>query len=404
MQFEKYLLLILIFFNLLSGQNNFPIVLIHGFMGWGSDEMGDYHYWGGKSDLKEDLENDGYTVIELSVGAVSSNWDRAIEAYYQLKGGQVDYGKGHSNKYGLVQKPKGKKYNGIYPQWDESNPIHIIGHSMGGQTARMLNYLLTHEIYEDEINGIKEESYFLGGIQTNLIRSITSISTPHDGTTLANITVKIIPFIQYFVGVAGLVGSDYFNFDLEQWNFHRLKEETWSSYIKRMRKHPAWNSKNMSAWDLSLDGAKELNDFLQASPDIYYFSIVTSTTKIKDQSNFHNPLPKTPLLTRSRAKLMGSRPGYWNDGTPTDSTWYENDGVVNTTSMYGPSTGSNGSDPITEYDESELLIPGQWYYIKTPNMDHWSVIGHDFNSTDRISRGKTLIIDHVSRLNALPSK
>ena len=41
-----------------------------------------------------------------------------------------------------MQKPAKKKYQGLYPQWSAKNPIHIIGHSMGGQTARMLDYLL----------------------------------------------------------------------------------------------------------------------------------------------------------------------------------------------------------------------------------------------------------------------
>ena len=31
--------------------------------------------------------NEGFNIIEVSVGPVSSNWERAIEVYYQLKGG-----------------------------------------------------------------------------------------------------------------------------------------------------------------------------------------------------------------------------------------------------------------------------------------------------------------------------
>ena len=46
-----------------------------------------------------------------------------------------------------------------------------------------------------------------------------------------------------------------------------------------MKQHSAWKTKNISSWDLSLDGAKELNNRLQASADVYYFSIVTSTTE-----------------------------------------------------------------------------------------------------------------------------
>ena len=106
-------------------------------MGWGQNEMGGYHYWGGKTDYVKMLEMDGHVVFVVSVGPVSSNWERAIEVYYQLKGGQVDYGRNHSEKFNIIQKPKGKSYEAMYPEWDENHPIHIIGHSMGGQTARM---------------------------------------------------------------------------------------------------------------------------------------------------------------------------------------------------------------------------------------------------------------------------
>ncbi len=400
-----HIFFILVFLCFLNAKNDYPIVLIHGFMGWGPDEMGKYNYWGGKQDFVKILRDEDYTVFEVSVGPVSSNWERAIEVYYQLKGGQVDYGKAHSKKYNIIQKPIGKKYNGLYPEWNASNPVHIIAHSMGGQTARMLNYLLSQEIYVDENLGLAEESMLLGKIQPNLIKSITSISTPHDGTTLTDITLKVLPFLQYFVGVAGLIGTSFFDFDLEQWGFYRKENEPWSEYINRMRIHPAWDTKNISAWDLSLDGAKELNSFLQASPDIYYFSWVTSTTDIKDGSNLHIPLVDTPLLIRSRAKLIGSRSGYWNDGTPTDSTWYENDGIVNTISMYGPSTGPNGPDPIIEYEDNELLIPGQWYWKKFKGTDHWSIIGHpNIKNEIELEKSKKYLLDHVTMLRLLPSK
>ena len=401
MKHAWYVLYFLISLSFLKAQNDFPIVLIHGFMGWGPDEMGSYSYWGGKNDFVKDLEKQGHVVFELSVGPVSSNWERAIEVYYQLKGGQVDYGKKHADKYGIIQKPDGKHFEAVYPEWSYNNPIHIISHSMGGQTARMLNYLLTQEFYEDNNYQVKELSLLLGQSQEGMIKSITTIATPHDGTTLTSLTVKIIPFIQYFVGVAGLVGTDFYNFDLDQWGFKRQENEAWFQYVNRMREHPAWKTKNISAWDLSLSGAKELNGFLQASPDIYYFSFVTTTTLLDDGTGLHTTLPDTPLLIRSRAKLMGSRPGYWPDGSPTDSSWYENDGVVNTVSMYGPTTGANGADPFVEYEKNELLIPGQWYWIKVNDMDHWSMLGH-FKSAGRTDKGKIHILNHAKRLNRLP--
>ena len=88
----KKIFFLLLFINFSFAQNKYPIVLIHGFFGWGNDEMGDYRYWGGKRDIQKILEENGFEVINVSVGPISSNWDRAIEVYHQLKGGQVDYG------------------------------------------------------------------------------------------------------------------------------------------------------------------------------------------------------------------------------------------------------------------------------------------------------------------------
>jgi triacylglycerol lipase len=365
--------------------------------------MGSYSYWGGKNNYVKMFEDKGYEVFEISVGPVSSNYERAIEMYYQLKGGQVDYGKRHSQKYKIIQKPLEKKYQGLYPEWSEEKPIHIIGHSMGGQTARMLDHLLSQELYEDQRGLIKEKSELLGSISKGYIRSITAISTPHNGTTLSEIVTKTIPFIQYFVGIAGVVGTDFYNFDLEQWSFKRNSKESWSSYLYRMRNHNSWKTKNISSWDLSLSGAEELNSFLQISSDIYYFSIITSTTMKKENSDFHIPVKGTSIITRTRSKIIGSRNGYWPDGNMTTSEWYENDGVVNSISMKAPVSKSNGSDASSKYDPNDLLITGQWYWMKIPGMDHWNIIGHLANK-ERKEKSKSFFISHLNRLSDLPSR
>ena len=38
--------------------------------------------------------------MEASVSAFGSNYDRAVELYYYIKGGRVDYGAAHAAKYG----------------------------------------------------------------------------------------------------------------------------------------------------------------------------------------------------------------------------------------------------------------------------------------------------------------
>ena len=88
-------------------------------------------YWGGNKSYSDMIRDGGNIVFELSVGPVSSNWDRAIEAYYQLKGGQVDYGNSHSKKYNLEQtiqkwihsNLKGRFYVGKGLHIDQTNKI-----------------------------------------------------------------------------------------------------------------------------------------------------------------------------------------------------------------------------------------------------------------------------------------
>ena len=389
------------FINILFSQNTYPIVLIHGFFGWGNDEMGSYRYWGGNKDIQKMYEKNGFKVFNVSVGPISSNWDRAVEVYYQLKGGQTDYGFEHSKRYDLIQKPSDKEYKGLYPQWDKDHPVHLIGHSMGGQTARMLQYLLETEIFENDSLNIKEKSEILGEARKGWIASITSLATPHDGSTLADIVTKTFPFVQYFIGLAGVVGTDFYDFDLSQLNINRKPNEAWSNYVQRMREHKAWETKNISSWDLSLDGAAELNGFLNASSDTYYFSYTFSATSMDKSTGYHTPNKDVFLLIRSRAKLLGSKIIFKKDGNETDSTWWENDGIVNTRSMMGPTTGQNGPDPIVSYVETDPLMQGQWYTFEPIKLDHYQSVGHMISKEKREILD-SIYINHARLLLSLP--
>ena len=168
-----------------------------------------------------------------------------------------------------------------------------------------------------------------------------------------------------------------------------------------MRDHKAWKTKNISSWDLSLSGAEELNNILELSPEIYYFSIITSTTEKKRDSQYHKPVKGTSIITRTRSKILGSRIGYWSDGRETGDDWYENDGVVNSISMIAPVSKENGPDPSSQYSKDELLISGQWYWVKIDSMDHWNIIGHLVNK-DREARSKSFFLSHLDVLKSLP--
>ena len=56
-----------------------------------------------------------------------------------------------------------------------------------------------------------------------------------------------------------------------------------------------------------------------------------------------------------------------------------------------------------EFEEAELLIPGQWYWMKLPEMDHYSIIGH-LGNNERIMRAEEYLIQHALRLRGLPTE
>ena len=108
------------------------------------------------------------------------------------------------------------------------------------------------------------------------------------------------------------------------------------------------------------------------------------------------------LILRPNARAMGKKIDYWADSKSTDSTWFENDGIVNTISMIGPTTGLNGSDPIIVYNGNEVFVPGSWYYMGKLTMDHRTLMGHGDISDMVLNSILLLLKEHVEILYALP--
>ncbi len=84
-------------------KNKYPMIFVHGMFGWGADEGIDKKlpYWGATTgNLMEFLQESGYECYSVSVGPLSSAWDRACEMYARIMGTTVDYGKAHAEKFG----------------------------------------------------------------------------------------------------------------------------------------------------------------------------------------------------------------------------------------------------------------------------------------------------------------
>ena len=100
-----------------------------------------------------------------------SSHDRACELFYYLKGGVVDYGVYHSEKY--KHSRFGTRFEkGYVPEWDEMHPIILVAHSHGGNTARMLQHLLHHQHFESHVTS------------ATWIRAIICVASPLRGCSL----------------------------------------------------------------------------------------------------------------------------------------------------------------------------------------------------------------------------
>ncbi len=364
--------------------NDYPIVMVHGLFGWGNDELYGINYWGGENSLRAILNDKGYTVFTPTIGSISSNWDRACELYAYLKGGVVDYGQAHSEKAGHCR--YGRIYPGVYPQWGTlSNngikKVHLIGHSMGGETIRVLAQLLEcGDTYEKNCSTSNISPLFLGN--NHWIDSITTIATPHDGSQEDEKQQSLEPLAHDFFAAmatnAGVIDSTNpcFDFRLDQWGLKKGAGESYKDYYKKVFSSNIWKSTNdLSIWDLSQEGAKELNSWVKAQDNIYYFSISCADTHEDPLTQHEIPnINMNPLLVKSSI-YMGRYTNFTPGEVQVDKSWWKNDGIVSVRSAIGPHEGS--IDKISLYTDINVIPNrGVWNYLgEIKNIDHIEVVG-----------------------------
>ena len=350
--------------------NTHPIVLVGGFSVWGRDEVLGYKYWGGKRDLQETLRAQGYSVFTAAPGPFSSNWDRACEIFAMLKGGRVDYGKAHAAAHGHAR--FGRTYPPLLETWGGTTPkVHLLGHSMGGQTTRLLTQLLVQgDEAERKATATEELSpLFQGGHPW--VSSVTTLATPHEGTTLTWRREGLVGPAQKLFALAASLRkrpAHFYDVKLEQWGLVREPKESSAAFLRRVFASPLWKGpRDFSAQELSPEGALDFNTRVKAQPNVYYFSWSTAKTRPDAQGRQVPRFRMTPLWQLG-SRFMGrtvASPGH----PPLDGTWFRNDGVVNTRSMAGPST-----DTIRCFEG--MPQRGEWNHMGVlEGWDHSEIIG-----------------------------
>ncbi|PTE79892.1 YSIRK-targeted triacylglycerol lipase [Staphylococcus gallinarum] len=348
-------------------KNDDPIILVHGFNGFTDDINPPIlsHYWGGdKLNIRQDLQDNGYETYEASIGALSSNYDRAVELYYYIKGGTVDYGAAHAEKYGHER--YGKTYEGVYKDWQPGEKVHLVAHSMGGQTVRQLEELLRNgnpeEIAYQKEHGGEISPLYQGG-NDNMITSITTLGTPHNGTVASDELGNeafIRQVVYDYVKFKGNTDS-HSDFGLNQWGLKQKEGESYLDYVKRVQNSKLWKTQDNGLYDLSTEGAAKLNANTSLNPNIVYKTYTGESTRPtlfgRQKSDLNMFLPFT---------LTGNI-----IGKTANTSWRENDGLVSVVSSQHP----NNQAYVDATDE---IQKGVWQVTPVRHgWDHVDFVGQD---------------------------
>ena len=376
-------------------KNQYPVVFVHGFLGFAGDNQFSLapKYWGGtKYNIDRNLTNEGYNVHEANIGAFSSNYDRAVELYYYVKGGRVDYGAAHAAKYGHHR--YGRTYKGIMRNWEPGKKIHFIGHSMGGQTIRQMEEFLRNgnqeEIEYQRQHGGTISDLFTGG-KDNMVASITTLGTPHNGTPAADKigTRKLVK--ETINRIGRLSGGKDVDIDLgfSQWGLKQQPNESYIDYAERVSKSKIWNTEDQAVNDLTTQGAEKINQQTSLNPNIVYTTYTGSATHT---GPLGNELPNSSeiLLLNLTSRIIGK---------DANKEIRPNDCVVPVISSQHPSNQAfkKVDDHTPATDKGVLQVRPVQY-----DWDHLDLVGMD--AFDLTHTGRELgqfylgIMDNIMRI------
>ncbi len=377
-------------------KNKYPYIFVHGMMGWGeSEKMYAMPYWGMVcGSLVKQLRESGIEAYAPKVSPVGSAWDRACELYAILAGTTVDYGVAHSREKGHNR--YGRKYTALVEGWGQPmadgkiKKVHLLGHSFGGATMRMLVELLENGSEEERAaTPANELSPLFAGGHGDWVKSLTAISAPHDGTTFTHAFPKLMVGVTYGVLALGsIVGNTaankFYDFHMEQWGLTtvpgNLTYKRNMLNIKSIKK--IVKAKDNVFADLKIDQAMDMNKNIHTSPNVYYFSVAGNGTKpVGDGTYVRDKIMIFAFIPF--AKIMGRFPLQTINGADVNEEWRPNDGLVSLESARYPHL-----EPHCTFEEvkNSPVKKGIWHVLPDAVADHGTVIG---GSLSFIGKGKT---------------
>ncbi|KAJ3106364.1 hypothetical protein HK100_003737 [Physocladia obscura] len=380
--------------------NSYPTVFLHGLLGWGEQPLLDvFHYWGGASqNVLAELRTAGHFVVAPAMGPLSSNWERACEAYAQITGSATDYGIARSSRFGHSR--FGKVHSApLVPGFMDTplSKINLVGHSMGGPTQRLLAHLLTYGSADEMDACIQANSecspLFWTNKTTSYVNGVFAVSGVHQGSVNTDIKQvnkdHLAAYKEYVLALIALDqfdGIDIYDMQLSHWNLTQDANEPFFDFLARVLGSQWANENSNGMFDLSTASlSNPLISFVKNSETTFYFSVTGLTTYYQNGTSY--PKESTSSCLLDSAKLIGS---YNNTDFPvlrtyTPQDWRQNDGSVATASARGPESGfidfsldmrSNSDDTLAFSAPNSPPIKGIYNFVGVlDNTDHLQITG-----------------------------